>query len=265
MCGITGITFNTENEERVEVSKALFKNLLVKTEVHGPDATGVMVINKIGDTIIGKAPVKATDFVKTDQYNKIMDMVNKDTLAVVGHCRQSTQGDASNNTNNHPHYCRQTISVHNGHITAWKKFAEKWRLKLNSGCDSELFPFAYNFFRTKLKWSKTRTLKYFCEEVKPTGVFVFYSDLDPNHLSILKLADRFATIKPILKNGEKAYIFNTTKDNINKAITATSVFKDFLVTTNPEEESTEVNSLIEFSAPTIGNISVYHQSLKTVK
>jgi predicted glutamine amidotransferase len=194
-----------------------------------------------------------------------MDTINKNTIAVVGHCRQSTQGVASDNKNNHPHYCRKTISVHNGHISGWKKFAEQWRLKLNSNCDSELFPFAYNFFRTELKWSKTRALKYFCEEVKPTGVFVFYSNLDPDQLSILKLTDRLGTIKPILKNGEKTYIFNTVKNNIDKAIDETPVFQDFLVTKNPEEESMSVNSLIEFAAKTTGSVSVYHQLLKTVK
>lgn len=74
------------------VLKRLIKALSVEAEVRGTDATGISYV-KDGSIVTFKKPKPA---------HKVKLYFPKETRAVVGHTRMTTQGDEKHNYNNHP-------------------------------------------------------------------------------------------------------------------------------------------------------------------
>lgn len=74
------------------VLKRLIKALSVEAEVRGTDATGISYV-KDGGIVTFKKPKPA---------HKVKLYFPKETRAVVGHTRMTTQGDEKHNYNNHP-------------------------------------------------------------------------------------------------------------------------------------------------------------------
>lgn len=74
------------------VLKRLIKALSVEAEVRGTDATGISYV-KNGKIVTFKKPKPA---------HKVKLYFPKETRAVVGHTRMTTQGDEKHNYNNHP-------------------------------------------------------------------------------------------------------------------------------------------------------------------
>jgi predicted glutamine amidotransferase len=117
MCGLAGLVIGRKERSPKELRAITkrFSNLMVATQIRGRHATGAFVVSKSGIEY-HKAPLPADKMVKTDDWKKLMQGVDNDTVAIVGHVRFATQGSPSDNSNNHPIIQDNIIGVHNGVI-----------------------------------------------------------------------------------------------------------------------------------------------------
>lgn len=131
MCGIAGYyAFGS-----VLPGKDVITDLLVATQVRGTDATGIACI-KDGRLDVFKTPKKASDFVDGKEWQEF-DLPK----FMIMHCRATTQGNASDNMNNHPLFTKSGIAViHNGVIRNDRELFKKFDLKRDAQVDSEIFP-----------------------------------------------------------------------------------------------------------------------------
>lgn len=139
MCGIIGIVIGKRysNEEMKKV-KDLFTQVLVAHEERGREATGVAAIFPDSKYIIKKAPVPASEFVKSKEYSNFLKQVTKNTGILLGHTRKPTKGSQWNSENNHPIVTGDTIGVHNGTIKNDDFLFKYEGFSRNSEVDSEV-------------------------------------------------------------------------------------------------------------------------------
>jgi len=122
MCGIYGY-IGTPSTKALE----LFQNLGIESETRGTHATGYYGIN--GHVISSKAPLKATDFFQTHQFQKLNANIPN---ILIGHNRFATHGTPKENKNNHPFVSSRFGFIHNGVVGQVKVDVET-----KSECDSE--------------------------------------------------------------------------------------------------------------------------------
>jgi glucosamine 6-phosphate synthetase-like amidotransferase/phosphosugar isomerase protein len=114
-----------------------FNRLLVASEQRGPFATGVALVNSGGDHYIYKAPISATQFVCSRDYQSVVDRLDQNTTLLMGHTRWPTQGSHLDNANNHP-LVGDCLLTHNGHITNASALFHSMNLKRKAEVDSEI-------------------------------------------------------------------------------------------------------------------------------
>lgn len=148
MCGINGIVLSKEksyiHSDLIKIEK-LFTELMISSEIRGRGASGIIcseeqyegytkqpVIHKL------RAPLSASDFVKTKAFSNIIHKITDNTKFLIGHTRNSTASATSNNRNNHPHQYGDIMVVHNGHITNHEKLWKEIGKKPKTDCDSEI-------------------------------------------------------------------------------------------------------------------------------
>lgn len=128
MCGICAII------SKEEIKKPQFKDfrkLLEETEQRGKDATGY-IFYKDGKRKVVKTNKKASLFVKKMKYKQIGGSL------LIGHCRQTTSGDAKINDNNHPIISQNFAVVHNGIIRNDDSLFKEFKLNRVGEVDSEI-------------------------------------------------------------------------------------------------------------------------------
>lgn len=91
MCAIYGF-LNYGRKVRSRVLKSILRELSIAAECRGTDATGISYVNN-GEIVTFKQPKPA---------HKMKLFFPKDTVAVIGHNRLTTQGSEKKNCNNHP-------------------------------------------------------------------------------------------------------------------------------------------------------------------
>ena len=122
MCSIFGIGFLQGHKFKNESTLiGVISRLFKAAEVAGRRAAGLSIMREKSVHIL-RRPVPASGLVASEEYIdfmsdnlKIKDEENR-VMSVVGHCRLPTQGDPSNNLNNHPQVVDNIIGVHNGVI-----------------------------------------------------------------------------------------------------------------------------------------------------
>lgn len=117
MCGIAGILLSESEERNPETVQDLFTANLLANETRGKDATGVLIVQQDSSWFLEKAPMPASEFVKTSAYATLLSKVNKETVLLLGHTRKPTKGSPADNNNNHPIVRGNTIGVHNGTLS----------------------------------------------------------------------------------------------------------------------------------------------------
>jgi len=117
MCGIGALVLGNKKRSKKEFReiRKSFEDLMVATQIRGRHATGAFVVNKSGIKFY-KVPLPASKAIRQDGWKELMDDINEETIAVVGHVRFATQGDPDENENNHPILNDSIIGVHNGII-----------------------------------------------------------------------------------------------------------------------------------------------------
>ncbi|MBZ0181776.1 MAG: hypothetical protein K8F60_04915, partial [Melioribacteraceae bacterium] len=108
MCGIMGYySFGrtTPNKNKIE-------KMFVLLESRGRDASGFAYINNQNKLVVSKAAVKSSDFVKEADWKSLVL-----PKIMILHTRAKTQGEPTNNMNNHPLFTKDGLCiVHNGMI-----------------------------------------------------------------------------------------------------------------------------------------------------
>ena len=129
MCGVFG--FVSKGPMPGELFK-LISNIFYETEVRGPHASGYAHFGKNRKIISDKAPVKASEYIQTPAWTRVME---RTPSVLIGHTRHATAGDPADNRNNHPHVGRRLAVVHNGTL---KKYEYRpWAEICKTECDSE--------------------------------------------------------------------------------------------------------------------------------
>ncbi len=124
MCGIVGIMLDSgASDYRLSRARHYFRELMLCAQVRGTDAAGVMVVQPDGVDVL-KSPGPARDLVYSHEFGDLMATVRRDTIAIVGHTRAASQGDPSDNANNHPLTDGDIKLVHNGFIRNWHYLEE---------------------------------------------------------------------------------------------------------------------------------------------
>lgn len=144
MCGQCGIIFGRRERSKSEIKKltTIFTGLLAVNEHRGRFATGVASIRIDGTYEIHKAPVNATMFVISDEYERLLNDVDSQTTILMGHTRWPTQGSHLDNKNNHPLVAEDgnklIIATHNGHISNADDLFKKLQYTRSAEVDSEI-------------------------------------------------------------------------------------------------------------------------------
>jgi hypothetical protein len=124
MCGLVGL-INKYSNGFSKDQQAIFSDLLFVDFLRGPDSTGVFSVSNKGDVLMAKEASNPIDFMKTKEYNNILNKTFMSGSALVGHNRKATRGTV-NDENAHPFIVDDNIIlVHNG--TLWgdhKKLAD---------------------------------------------------------------------------------------------------------------------------------------------
>lgn len=91
MCAVYGF-LNYGHKVSNKLLKNILRELSIAAECRGTDATGISYVNN-GEIVTFKQPKPA---------HKMKLFFPKDTVAVIGHNRLTTQGSEKKNFNNHP-------------------------------------------------------------------------------------------------------------------------------------------------------------------
>lgn len=199
MCGINSMIIN-ENTRRSALGRSLivqiFTEGLVQAENRGDHATGVAFITKDGHARIVKTSLPAHVFVRTREYQDLMEVVKKASSGILlGHTRLATQGDFEDNRNNHPFHVGTVVGVHNGVVT---NYYDKLPFMPNveGECDSEIIfhSLARRSGKTGLNQTKIQTALRvlegdfalaFVDLIRPTELHLVRQT---NPLSIMRLS-----------------------------------------------------------------------------
>lgn len=137
MCGIAGfIGYSKDSEATYELATNLFEQI----ESRGTDAAGFWGTQKRdGKILYHKEPVKASEFIKGDMWDRISHM---DPDLFLMHARGASTGVGAPavNKNNHPFVssCHSIGLIHNGRIPDAEYKALKRKYQVDTGCDSEI-------------------------------------------------------------------------------------------------------------------------------
>jgi hypothetical protein len=136
VCGIIGIHFKDPANPGIKRDdlEFLVDELLLGIEHRGRDATGVLAVPRMGDPLLLKADIPATQFC---QYR---DYLPGDLRTILGHTRFATQGDAKDLENNHPVQYETCFAIHNGHISNDSELFTEHSLARHAEVDSEIIP-----------------------------------------------------------------------------------------------------------------------------
>lgn len=194
MCGIVGLHFTDKSAliaHEVAYYRLLLTEMLINAQSRGSGATGIVIVNydtttKRSKINMFKAPLSAEEFVKTETYKKMLGLLSRDTMYVIGHTRAVTSGSALNNDNNHPHVYGRFVGVHNGMIQQaplWRAMAPDY--KPHGQCDSEAF-FAFMDKHVKKGDSVEGAARKFAATADGWYVFTFFDMSDAGQMYIAK-------------------------------------------------------------------------------
>lgn len=120
MCGIVGFIENSYNINSLDID--LFENLLIVDSLRGLDSTGAFSIyGKSGSVAWIKQATNPLNMLKTPEWDKFTKKAIQSAGILVGHNRKATQGGI-NTDNAHPFIVGDTILIHNGGISNFRKF-----------------------------------------------------------------------------------------------------------------------------------------------
>ena len=203
MCAVFGY-LDYKGKVSNAILKKLIQNLSIAAEVRGTDATGISYVNH----------GKVVTFKKAKPAHKVKLYFPKNTRAVIGHTRMTTQGSEKYNYNNHPFDGRcgtETFALaHNGVLYNDAELKAKYHLpKTPIETDSYV---AVQLLEQE-KQLHTESIKKMAELVN--GSFVFTILRNDNTLFLVK-GNNPLTIYHFPKIG--IYVYASTKSILDNAL-----------------------------------------------
>ena len=203
MCAVFGYL-----DYKGKVSNAILKNLIqnlsIAAEVRGTNATGISYVNH----------GKVVTFKKAKPAHKVKLYFPKNTRAVIGHTRMTTQGSEKYNYNNHPFDGRcgtETFALaHNGVLYNDAELKTKYRL---SKTPIETDSYVAVQLLEQEKQLHTESIKKMAELVN--GSFVFTILRNDNTLFLVK-GNNPLTLYHFPKIG--IYVYASTKSILDNAL-----------------------------------------------
>lgn len=182
ICRLFGISYGDKGQEEIptsEIAATLFY-LLVKG---GPHAYGWMSYNEDRDEINwAKTPGRADSNEAMDWF---ADEIDNEARWFVGHTRYATDGDPSDNRNNHPIWHGEVVGVHNGVLSDWEPIlAETGREDEGAEVDSEAI------FAAVEKWGTVEGLK----KIRGSAVTLFSRLSAPDVVCLARTSGRSVTL-----------------------------------------------------------------------
>ena len=203
MCAVFGYL-----DYKGKVSNAILKNLIqnlsIAAEVRGTDATGISYVNH----------GKVVTFKKAKPAHKVKLYFPRNTRAVVGHTRMTTQGSEKCNYNNHPFNGRcgtETFALaHNGMLYNDAELKTKYRL---SKTPIETDSYVAVQLLEQEKQLHTESIKKMAELVNGSVVFTILRN--DNTLFLVK-GNNPLTLYHFPKIG--IYVYASTKSILDNAL-----------------------------------------------
>jgi len=140
MCAIVGM-IGYVPEGRWGETYAVLTEMLKVSECRGTDATGYAALVQPYDNrtqikvIREKEAIRSTRFVETGAWQQLR---HQRSIAVIGHTRMATKGDAKLRINAHPFSGGGFHLVHNGCLTNDEDVVDEFSLRMQSQTDSEV-------------------------------------------------------------------------------------------------------------------------------
>ena len=203
MCAVFGF-LDYKSKISNTILKKLIQNLSIAAEVRGTDATGISYVNH----------GKVVTFKKAKPAHKVKLYFPRNTRAVVGHTRMTTQGSEKCNYNNHPFNGRcgtETFALaHNGMLYNDAELKTKYRL---SKTPIETDSYVAVQLLEQEKQLHTESIKKMAELVN--GSFVFTILRNDNTLFLVK-GNNPLTLYHFPKIG--IYVYASTKSILDNAL-----------------------------------------------
>ncbi len=150
MCGIYGITFNSQSYFTPRRFRAVVKKLFILSSSRGKDASGLALMTDDRINII-KRDMDAGGLMKTADYKKLMGNILNDSklkgryipfpITLIGHSRMVTNGTENIHINNQPIVKNGMVVIHNGIVVnqakIWREFPA---FKRETDTDTEVIP-----------------------------------------------------------------------------------------------------------------------------
>lgn len=227
MCAVFGYLDYKEKVSNA-ILKKLIQNLSIAAEVRGTDATGISYVNH----------GKVVTFKKAKPAHKVKLYFPKNTRAVIGHTRMTTQGSEKYNYNNHPFDGRcgmETFALaHNGVLYNDAELKAKYHLpKTPIETDSYV---AVQLLEQE-KQLHAESIKKMAELVN--GSFVFTILRNDNTLFLVK-GNNPLTLYHFPKIG--IYVYASTKSILDNALQKIHMMK------NPCEIDVSEGEIVEIAA-----------------
>jgi len=174
MCGIMGYySFGSTIPEKKKMEK-----MFALLETRGRDASGFAFIDPATKQLkVTKSPVPSSNLIKYSQWMEL-DLPK----IMIAHTRMKTQGEPSNNMNNHPLFTKDGLAiVHNGQIYNDKEVFTK-QVKRDAQVDSEaILPVL-----SKTNRRKEDSIKSLFEELDGVFAIAYLTQQDLEQLTLIK-------------------------------------------------------------------------------
>ena len=212
MCGLVGIISKKDDSRTMFEGHKMVSSFVEMTKsanTRGGHSTGFAIIQRDGDYLLCKRDKDAYRFFLDRSVLNALEFVDhKDTSAIIGHTRYSTQGSPKNNENNHPIRANNTIGTHNGSVWNDDELFEKFGLDRFAEVDSEvlfrLYDYSENFkdFIDKLKLVEGNVSMVWQDLEFPEYVYLFKGNnpLEIAYVPSLKCY-AYGSTREIVKSG----------------------------------------------------------------
>lgn len=193
MCGIIGqMAFGEldDNKEKIRQESMIFigSELLQLSQEKGKDATGTALLFNDGNYVGLKMGIPSIEFIsrfgKTNkEYGGFVKVWRENEIPArvfLGHCRNTTRGNALDNVNNHPIKVGDVIGVHNGTITNDDKIFRNLKSKRDGQVDSEaIFRLLHHFSKNGTEPITIEMLEEIVQRITGTFSVLAFSGNNP--------------------------------------------------------------------------------------